>query len=268
MTYYFSPNLETYREAIRNNDPAGASKAWRHAQQTGNEAERNAMIQTLDFAVVENYSMAQEAGDLETMAAIWTKALHAPDTTLAWFLDLISKRHQDAEAIPEETKEEDATRSRKTRDLLNRLLAGASPKKTATAQHQTPVPRQGLVSDLLAFVRDPGLQSVCGLTPSDIKALAAVEHLGLPGTDSLDSVKQWATHHQLVFSDLQIEKIRKAALLLQNRMAPADANMLAMAARSALGKKGKGPTPSAPAQEQPQTSPENDPKATNRGLPE
>jgi hypothetical protein len=103
---------------------------------------------------------------------------------------------------------------------------------------------------------------------ADIKALAAVEHLGLPGTDSLDSVKQWATHHQLVFSDLQIEKIRKASLLLQNRMAPADANMLAMAARSALGKKGKGPTPSAPAQEQPQTSPENDPKATKRGLPE
>ena len=248
MTYYFSPNLEIYRKAVRENDPATASLAWRNAQHTGNEAERNAMIQTLDFSLVETYSMAQETGDLDTMSAIWAKALHAPETALAWFLNTITKRSLEADLPQEESETEAKDRNQKARNLLDRLLAQKGPAKTAPAQaHLAPTQKaQGVsqpsvpVSELLAFAEEPARRSICALNRSDIETLKGIGQLLLPLADSPELIKQWASDHQLPLTESQIGKIHKASLLLQNQMIPSDASMLAMAARSARGKKDKG----------------------------
>ena len=253
MNHPTSPNVEMYRKAIREHDPATASLAWRNAQAPGKEAERNAMIQTLDFSLVENYSMAQTRGDLDTMSAIWSKALHAPDTALAWFLDTISKRNLEADLPPEESETEAKDRNQKARNLLDQLLSQKGPAKTAPApthpapshlaqsQKTTSVSQPNVpVSELLAFAEEPARRSFCGLNRADIESLRGIGQLLLPLADSPGPIKQWASDHQLSLTESQIGKIHKASLLLQNQMIPSDASMLAMAARSARGKKDKG----------------------------
>lgn len=246
MTPPTTPLVESYQKAVEANDPARASEAWRAAQGPGKEAERKAMIQTLDFSLVENYSFAQAIGDLSTMSAIWTRALHTPDAALARLLNTVSNRNIDLP--PEESEPETKQRNQKAQSFLDELLSRPLKLKPENTASPTPVPQtathQGVpVSELLTFAEDPVRRSFCGLTQPDIDALKSLGHMLLPGAESHDSMKQWARDHQLGLTDSQIGRIHKVSLLFRNQMVPSDANMLAMAARSAKGKKGKESPP-------------------------
>ena len=268
MTTRSEPLSQSYKEAIQANDPARASEIWRAAQAPAHETERKIMIQELDFSLVESYSLAQSADDRDRMAAIWSMALNTPNNALTNMLYEVDRRDMESDLPTEESPEVTAGRNQKALIFLKTLPGFSFLETTPGAPDQNADTPGFTASELLHFANDPARRGFCGLTQPEIEALKSLKNMLLPGPDSHGSMKQWARDHHLELTDSQIEKIRKTALLMQNRMAPADANMLAMAARSALGKKGKGPTPTHPAQEQPQPPSENDPKAANMGLPE
>ncbi len=267
-----STPMKNYVMVLEAIDLALASKLWRAAQIPGREEEKQAMIKELDFSLVETYSLAQQAGDFNTMSSIWGLAIYAPDPRLSNLLLAVQSRldpivlEQSTSPYTGEYQSEtglnplsgsrlpggtvvegenlfaDSTRYAKAQQFVKNILSKSQLPKpiepTGNSQGEFSV------SGLLSFSNDSVRQKICGLKPTDIAILKKLGNALLPKPSGRNSMKEWAISHHLTLNDAQIDRIQKASLMFQNQMVPNDAGKLAMAARIAQGKIGQSqPTP-------------------------